>query len=122
MRVKDYQDHISRNTDMVLSLLSTCSNHSVSIKVTITYPVTSASTAILVLFHSTAFSTVMVTFTFKIIRMTGSAVGRILVKIIIKWKAHAIAVTPATTRVYSMIARVVPIRVMTEDTWCPAVC
>ena len=37
---------------------------------------TPTATAILVLFDRTAFSTIMVTFTFKIIRMTGSAEGR----------------------------------------------
>ena len=82
---------------------------------------TSTASAIFVLFDSTACSAIVITFAFEIIRMTGSAVGCILVKWIVKWKAYAIAVTSTTPRINSVIARVIPVTVVAEDAWCPAV-
>ena len=61
-----------------LSLLLSCSSdHSVSIKITITYLMTSASGAIFVLFDSTIFSTIVITFTTKITRMTAGTEWRV---------------------------------------------
>ena len=106
-----------------LSLLLSCSSdHSVSIKIAVTYPMASASAAILVLFDSTAFSANVIVFSVEIICMTGSAVRRILGPTIHKRTDYAIAVAAATPRVPSVVARVFPSRAMFEDAWRPAVC
>ena len=106
-----------------LSLLLSCSSdHSVSIKIAITHPVTFATAAILVLFDSAAISTNVIVLTFKIIRMAGSAVRRILGPVIHKRTDYAIAVAAATPRVNSVVARVGRVgRGMAESGRCPAV-
>ena len=83
---------------------------------------TSATAAILVLFDSAAFSANVIVCSVEIICMTGSAVRRILGPAIHKRTDYAIAMAAATPWVNSVIARVIPVTVMTEDTWCPAVC
>ena len=106
-----------------LSLLLSCSSdHSVSIKITITYLMTSATAAILVLFDSAAFSANVIVFTFEIICMTGSAVRRILGPTIHKRTDYARAVAATTPRVNSVVARVSRVvRGMAEAVLCPAV-
>ena len=81
-----------------------------------------AAAAIFVLFDSTAFSAIVITFTFEITLMTGGTEGRVSGRGVGKRKAYARAMAAATPWVPSMVAGVVASRVMTEDAWCPAVC
>ena len=83
---------------------------------------TSIASAILVLFDSAAFSAIVSTFRFEIIRMTGRTEGCILAKWIIKWQVYTRAVASDAPQVSPVVARVAPLSVMAEDVWCPAVC
>lgn len=80
-----------------------------------------AAAAVLVLFNSTAFSTNMIAFTFEIIRMTGGTIGRILWIGIRNRSGHSITMTGTTPRFPSVVAGVVPLRIMGEDVRCPAI-
>lgn len=83
---------------------------------------TSTTSTILVLFDSTTFSTKVFTFRLEVIRMTGGTEWRILVESIIKRKTYTRAMASAAPRVPPVITRVVPLSVMAEDAWRPAVC
>ena len=83
---------------------------------------TSASTAILVLFDCAASAAIVITFTFEIIRMTGGAERCILVEGPVKSILNAIAVAAATRQYPSVVTRIITIRIMSEDGWRPAVC
>ena len=106
-----------------LSLLLSCSSdHSVSIKIAITHPVTFATAAILVLFDSAAISTNVIVLTFKIVRMAGSAEGLILGPIIHKRTVYTIAVAAATTWIYPVVAWVGRVVRGMAEAGCPAGC
>ena len=85
-----------------------------------------ATAAILVLFDSTTPAANMITFAFEVIRMTAGTEWRVLklIRIIvpINTTAYRSFVTASTTRIPSVVARVVPLRAMAEDVRCPAVC
>jgi len=83
---------------------------------------TSATTAIFVLFDCPAFSTNVIPFTFEITLMTGSAEGRITGREIHKRSGYYTAVAGATRWVDPVVAWVVPLRVMAEAGRRPAVC
>ena len=83
---------------------------------------TSASTAIFVLFDCAASAAIVITFTFEIICMTGGAERCILVEGPVKSILNAIAVAAATRQYPSVVARIITIGVMAEDGWRPAVC
>lgn len=81
-----------------------------------------ATATILVLFDSTASSAIMIPFTFKITLMTGSAERRVSGRGIYKRYTYTITVATDTAWINSMITRVIPLAVMTEDGRRPAVC
>ena len=84
---------------------------------------TSTASAILVLFDSAAFSADVITFTFEITRMTGSAIdcislrGCILRMRIRKRIVNGAAMTASTSWIYSVVAWVAPLSGMAEDAW-----
>lgn len=79
-----------------------------------------AAAAILVLFDSAVFSPDMIAFAFEITLMAGGAEGRVAGRRIYKYGVYAGAVAAAATRVSSVIARVIPLRVMAEAGRRPA--
>ena len=83
---------------------------------------TSAASAIFVLLDCPVFSAYVVTLAIKIIRVTGRAERLVLGPVIHKWNIDTVSVTAATPRVYSMVTRVIPLKIVTKDAWCPAVC
>ena len=78
--------------------------------------------AILVLFDRTISATYVIAFTFEIIRMTGGAEWCILVEAPVKSTFTGIAVAAATRQRPSVVTRIIPIRIMSEGGWRPAVC
>lgn len=86
-----------------------------------------AAAAILVLFYSTAFTANVISFTFEVTFMAGSTIDcislrRCILRMRIRKRiVHGVAVAPVTPRVPSVVARVAPLRAMTEDVWCPAI-
>ena len=93
-----------------------------SSKTTTSDSMTSTLSAILVLFDCAISATNVIAFTFEIIRMTGGAERCVLVESPVKSIFNGIAVA-ATTRQYpSVVTRIIPIRIMSEGGWRPAVC
>lgn len=82
---------------------------------------TATATAILVLLDGAALSTVVSSFTFEIIRVTGCAKGRVLGPGIRNRTAYGATVAYSTAQVPSVVARIVPLRVVTETGRRPAV-
>lgn len=79
-----------------------------------------AAATILVLFDCATSSAYMITFAFEITLMTGSTEGRVAGRWIDKRRGYAITVTRATTWIIPVIARVIPLGIMTEYGRCPA--
>lgn len=87
----------------------------------------SATTAaILVLFDGTTPAANVIAFTAEITRMTAGTEWRVLkligIIVPINTTAYRSFVTASTTRIPSVVARVVPLRAMAKDVRCPAVC
>jgi len=80
-----------------------------------------ATAAIHVLRDGSVFTTIVIAFTFEIIRMTGSAEGRVLGRGPGNGTANGVTVAPITPRIPSVVAGIVSIGIMTKDGWCPAV-
>lgn len=81
----------------------------------------STAGAIPVLCDRTIFTAPVFIFTFKVIRVTGGAERRVLGIGPGNGSAYHVTVAADAARIIAMIARVVPVGVMTEAGWRPAI-
>ncbi|MAF84190.1 MAG: hypothetical protein CL797_08820 [Chromatiales bacterium] len=79
-----------------------------------------AAAAILVLSDSAVFPADMFAFAFEITLVTGRAERRVLRRGVHKRAVDAIAVTAAAAGIVSVVARVIPLRIMAEEGRRPA--